>query len=251
MNAPTLIVTQAPTDPLGIVLVLHGGQEQSRRRVRHSNAAVLRMVPVARRIAATSDRLVVLRLLYLVRGWNATDASPVADAQWAVTEAHRRYGADLPVSLVGHSMGGRTAMRAAGHPSVRSVVGLAPWLPAGEPTAQLAGRQVLIVHGTADRTTSPLESTAFARSLQGLAAQVTYVEVPGAGHAMLRRRHVFDGLAAGFSAGTLLGHTHLIGGRQSDMSAVSNLLGRAFAGEPWLVAERSVRTTQGKVLPGD
>ncbi|WP_438949092.1 LLM class flavin-dependent oxidoreductase, partial [Streptomyces harbinensis] len=33
----------------------------------------------------------------------------------------------VPVVLVGHSMGGRAALRAAGHPAVTGVVALAPW----------------------------------------------------------------------------------------------------------------------------
>lgn len=227
-----MIVTQAPPDPAGIVLVLHGGQETSRRPARRHQLAVLRMIPIARAAAAASDQLVVLRVLHAVRGWNGADASPVADAQWAIAEAHRRYGADLPTCLIGHSMGGRTAFRAAGDPSVRSVIGLAPWLPPGEPVAQVTGRKVLIVHGSADRTTAPGESAAFARALAGRAAQVSYVEVPGEKHGMLRRRDAFDGLAAGFAAGTLAG----VPPDRTDLSGHPNILGRALAGEARLIA---------------
>ena len=240
-RTPALIVTQAPVDPAGIVLVLHGGQEDSRRRARRTQLAVLRMVPLARTIAARSDRLVVLRLLYLVRGWNGSSASPVADAEWALARAGQQYGADLPVALVGHSMGGRTALRVAGTPAVRSVVGLAPWLPVGEPTAQLAGRRVLIVHGLADHTTEPRLSATFAESLAGLAAQVSYVRVPGAKHSMLRRRATVDGLAAGYVSATLLGaddcdRPNAGGPWQSETSSSANLLRRVLVGEPWLVA---------------
>ena len=52
-------------------------------------------------------------------------------------------------------MGARAAMRAAGHPAVSAVAGLAPWLALGEPVEQLAGRWVLVAHGTADVITSP------------------------------------------------------------------------------------------------
>ncbi|WP_420712490.1 alpha/beta hydrolase, partial [Streptomyces sp. SPB78] len=62
---------------------------------------------------------------------------------------------DRPVVLLGHSMGGRAALRAAGHPTVRGIVALAPWCPEGEPVAQLAGRELVILHGDQDRVTSP------------------------------------------------------------------------------------------------
>ena len=46
---------------------------------------------------------------------------------------------------------------------------------------------------------------AYARAAQGVAAQVSFVEVPGGEHTMVRHLAVFDTLAAGFVTGTLLG----------------------------------------------
>ena len=127
-------------------------------------------------------------------------------------------------------------MRAAGAPNVRSVVGLAPWLPPGEPTGQLRGKQVLIVHGSADRMTSPARSAEFANALVGVADQVSYVEVPGERHAMLRRRDAFDGLAAAFVTGTLLGAGSARTGRRTETGPLANILQQALAGQRWLVA---------------
>jgi alpha-beta hydrolase superfamily lysophospholipase len=101
--------------------------------------------------------LAALQLRYRVRGYNEGD--PVADLEWALSEIARRHG-NVPVCMVGHSMGARSVLRCAGHESVRAVVALAPWLPPGEPTAQLAGRTVVMAHGTRDRTTSPARSLA-------------------------------------------------------------------------------------------
>ncbi|MGR4852480.1 alpha/beta fold hydrolase [Streptomyces sp. LARHCF252] len=50
------------------------------------------------------------------------------DARRALGELARRAG-DVPVVLVGHSMGGRAALRAADAPQVRAVPALAPWCP--------------------------------------------------------------------------------------------------------------------------
>lgn len=246
---PQVLFAAAPTSPRGIVVVLHGGRERSQAVVRANQLAVLRMALIARRIAtAGTGQLVVARVLNRLRGWNGEQMSPVHDARAGVELLRARFGADLPICLVGHSMGGRTAMRMADEAGVRSVVGLAPWLPPGEPTAQLRGKRVLIVHGRADRMTSAAGSAAFARSIARQGATVTYVDVPGEGHSMLRRQDAFDGLAAGFAAGTLLGGVQAqdaaarpaengngLGGRPAT-GVPGGLLGQALAGEPWLVA---------------
>lgn len=233
---PRLIATAAPEQPEGIVLVLHGGREDDHTPARTRQLAVLRMAPIARRVAAAGrGRLAVVRVLNVVRGWNGLDAAPVEDTHWALEQCRERFG-DLPVGLIGHSMGGRAAMRCAGAPNVRSVVGLAPWLPPGEPTAQLHGRRVLIVHGSADRMTSPDASAAFARSLAAVAEQITYVDVAGEHHAMLRRRATFDGLAAAFITGTLLGPDAARSGRRTETGPLTNLSRQALAGQHQLSA---------------
>ena len=187
-----------------MVLVLHGGRDRSLEPVRARQLAVLRMVPIARRIAAAGrGRLAVARLRFGVRGWNGEAMSPVADAGWALAQLAERYPG-RPIGLVGHSMGGRTALRAAGQHQVRSVVGLAPWLPPGEPTSQLAGRQVLLAHGDRDRMTSAASTERFVGQLRATGIAASYVTVRGEGHTMLRRAGLWHELTAGFLVGTLL-----------------------------------------------
>jgi alpha-beta hydrolase superfamily lysophospholipase len=123
---------------------------------------------------------------YLVRGWNGATQSPVPDVRWALDRVAERFP-DRPVALVGHSMGGRAALYAAGHPAVQTVVGLAPWLEPGDPVAQLAGRQVLILHGDRDRMTSRPQSAKYAREAAQVADSVADVTIAGERHAMLRR----------------------------------------------------------------
>ncbi len=91
-------------------------------------------------------------LRYRHRGWNGGDG-PVEDARWALAEVRRELG-ELPVVLLGHSMGARTSVHAADHDSVVGVIGLAPWFPAGERVGGLAGRHLLAAHGRHDRITS-------------------------------------------------------------------------------------------------
>jgi alpha-beta hydrolase superfamily lysophospholipase len=165
--------------------------------------SVLRMVPVARRIArAGRGKLAVFRLLNSRRGWDATH-TPVDDVIWGLAEAAERLGRDLPTCLVGHSLGGRAAILAAGRPQVVSAAALAPWVyPTDVPTG-IEGKRLLIVHGTADRVASPTRSRALAERL-GEQASVEYVPVDGAAHAMLRHHGDFSRRAAEFANSTLL-----------------------------------------------
>jgi pimeloyl-ACP methyl ester carboxylesterase len=193
-----------PAAVRAVVLVIHGGQSVSLRPSSRAQLAVLRMIPVRRAIrrVAGGSGVTVIRPRLRLRGWNGVQASPVGDIEELLDALPRRFG-PVPVVLVGHSLGARAALRAAGHPSVIAAAGLAPWLPADEPVGQLAGRRLLLVHGTADRVTSPAMTWQYAREVSDVAA-VASVAVNGGDHAMLRRARLWHGLAAEF-AGLALG----------------------------------------------
>ncbi|HWB65823.1 MAG TPA: alpha/beta fold hydrolase, partial [Mycobacteriales bacterium] len=127
--------------------------------------------------------------------------SPVADARWALDEVRRQHGA-VPIVLVGHSMGGRTALHVADDPSVVGVCALAPWIERADSADRLAGKALLVVHGGNDRTTSPRRSAGFARAAEQAGASVEYVRVVG-GHAMLVRAGRWHRLATNFTLRTL------------------------------------------------
>src|SRR6478735_5171734 len=112
-----LIDVALPERPEGVVLVMHGGAaRRGRVMVSPAQLSVLRMVPIARRVArAGRDRLAVFRLLNSSRGWD-TRHTPVQDARWALGRIAERFGRTLPTSLVGHSLGGRAALLAAPQP---------------------------------------------------------------------------------------------------------------------------------------
>jgi dienelactone hydrolase len=196
--SPPEAVTGVPLK--GIVVVAHGGQEVSTKPTTAVQPAVLRMIPIARAIGnALSDvEIRVLRPRFTVRGWNEDAASPVGDLVAVLDGIRARYGSTVPVTLVGHSMGARAALRAAGHPSVRAVAALAPWVPPGEPVAQLSGRRVLFAHGDRDKITRPRDTWAFAERAREV-TQVAAIEVSADGHAMLRRAGLWHALAAEFA----------------------------------------------------
>ena len=178
-----------------VALVMHGGAETGTDPVSHWTGPPLRMVPFGWAIRRRDRRVAVARLRFRHRGWNGTAEHPLADLDDALRQIDaRRPGA--PVVLVGHSMGGRAALRRGGAPRVVGVVALAPWIPAGDPTSQLAGRAVVIVHGSDDHRTSPANSAAFAERITGIARTVRYVDIPGGDHAMLRHARRWHRVAA-------------------------------------------------------
>jgi alpha-beta hydrolase superfamily lysophospholipase len=162
------------------------------------------MLPIARRIArAGRGRLAVFRLLNARRGWD-TSHTPVDDALWALEEIAGRIGRRSPVCLVGHSLGGRAALLAAGAPGVRGAVALAPWVYPTDVAPGIDGRRFLIVHGSRDRIASPVRAAALAQAL-GRRAEVRFLPVPGGKHAMLGHARAFVNPAVAFALETLSG----------------------------------------------
>ena len=204
-NQARLVETTAPREPTGVVLVLHGGASRRETvRVSPTQLSVLRMIPIAARVARVGrGRLAVFRLLNSTRGWDAAH-TPVDDVTWALSQLRGRFGDGLPVGLVGHSLGGRAAILAGDQPDVRSVVALAPWVYADDGQRDLHGRRVLFVHGDQDRIASPARSLRVAEDLRR-STDVDYLRVPGGKHAMLAHHRVFDRAAADFVTATLLG----------------------------------------------
>jgi pimeloyl-ACP methyl ester carboxylesterase len=224
-----------------VVLLLHGGRIDGLTPVKAYDPGVLRMVPFGRSVArASGGRIALARLRYRVRGWNGDLESPLADARWALDRIAERFS-HLPVGLVGHSMGGRVALRVAdyggvngvdqgtikggGHSGgdrsrrdgsggdgsgadrgggVRSVAALAPWIPDGEPIPQLGDRALLLAHGTADRTTDPARTARLADELAASGAHVEMVKFTGGGHSMLFPARPWHDLVARFMVRTLL-----------------------------------------------
>jgi dienelactone hydrolase len=187
----------------GIVVVAHGGQVSSTETTTAVQPAVLRMVPIAAAIrhALRGSGTVVVRPRFGLRGWNGDQAAPVDDLNQALDGIAATYG-PVPVVLIGHSMGARAAMRAAGHPSVYAAAGLAPWLPPGEPVGQLAGRRVLVAHGTADAVTNPQDTWAYVERARAV-TQVAAIEVRDGDHPMLRRARLWHAIAAEFARAAL------------------------------------------------
>lgn len=175
-----------PQRPRAAIITLHGGRADSYRTSQPWHLAALRMRPVLR-AAATAvplDETVLAHVRYRHRGWNQDD--PLKDTYRALSELQQTAG-PVPTILIGHSMGGRAALRAADHPQVHSVLALAPWLPPGEPASQLSGKRAVVVHGDRDRLTSPHNSAVHIERARAAGARAGIILIHNGDHAMLRR----------------------------------------------------------------
>ncbi len=192
--SPGLSRYDAPGRPRAAVLALHGGRPQSRRRVDGRSASWRLMLGVTRDLAhqAHQEGVSAWTLRYRVRGWNAGD--PVADARWALDELRSELG-DVPVVLLGHSMGARAALHVADDPSVVGVVALAPWIEPGTPVATLAGRRLVAAHGHRDRITSAAATRAYVDAATAVAESARFVDMGGLGHYLVRGRRQWLDLA--------------------------------------------------------
>jgi alpha-beta hydrolase superfamily lysophospholipase len=200
-----LHTTSAPRRPSSAVLVFHGGAADSTMRVAPLSPAVLRLIPVARAVAAQVPDAAVYRLRFSVRGWNGDGADVLADAHWAIDQIAARHPG-LPIVVVGHSLGGRVAMHVAGSCSsvdiegersrVIGAVGLTPWVDPSDPVDLLAGVPLAVIQGTRDRIVPEQSTRPWLARAARAGARIDSTIIQGGGHAMLRHYRRWHRLTA-------------------------------------------------------
>ncbi|HEX5919223.1 MAG TPA: alpha/beta fold hydrolase [Nocardioides sp.] len=197
MSDPLLTTADVAGRPRAMVLVLHGGKPRSDQAIGRTSASWRRAAWLQRAIVpqAHAAGVGVWLARYRVRGWNG-GAGPVDDARWALDELRSAHG-DVPVVLLGHSMGARVAVHVADDPSVVGVVGLAPWWSADDPVAPLAGRALRAAHGRRDRITSFRETSRYVDRARPVAASVELHDMGDLGHYMLTGARRWHDVAVG------------------------------------------------------
>jgi pimeloyl-ACP methyl ester carboxylesterase len=186
------------------VLLLPGGQPSGDVSMTVLDPAYLRMLPFEWQLRRLGwGRIAVATLRYASRAWDG-EGPPLRDARQALAQLRLRFPG-LPIVLLGHSMGGRVALRAAGESGVSSVLALAPWLPEdpSEPVEQLAGRRVLLLHGEADTVTDPDASARYVARARAAGRDARLHRLDGLEHTMLWRPDVWHRLVAAFIRSTL------------------------------------------------
>jgi pimeloyl-ACP methyl ester carboxylesterase len=141
------------------------------------------------RLAPRFPRLTFGEVRYRIKSWRKLD--------WCEEDARAAVDAvgAARTLLVGFSMGGAVATRIADHPSVESVLGLAPWLPERLSLEPLRNRRLRVLHGSLDRWLPGIPGVSPASSLQGferavaLGARGEYTLIRGALHGIALRAH--------------------------------------------------------------
>ncbi len=187
---------EAATD---LVLIAHGGQERSLADPHGGRPALLRMWPFARTAHRAAPDATIGLLRYRYRGWNDTHAHAAEDLR---TTLDSLAASVERVILIGHSMGGRAVVRVGGHRRVAGILALAPWLPPGEPLADLAGRRVVFAHGDGDRMTDPRLSASFAARLRAAGVPMASIRIADETHGLLQRYQDVDELVRRFVGAT-------------------------------------------------
>lgn len=209
-----------------VVLVMHGGAVDGREPNNPWSHNVARLVPFARALRRVPGPLAVARLRFRYRGWNGDEASPVEDARWALAQLRADYP-DTPIGLVGHSMGGRTALTVADEEGVRLVIGLSPWIERGDPTPGEA-RKTILVHGDRDIITPLHASRVTVERMVARGEDATLIRVARGDHAMLFRAGLWTALVVDIVGATFAPE---LGGRAEPRSGpVGAVVARAVHG---------------------
>lgn len=195
MPRTSLAWDAAPASAAAVTLLLHGGAVEGREPNRAWSHNVARLYPIARAVAAadTPEPLAVARLRFRWRGWNGDERSPVGDTLWALGAVRSRYPG-RPIALVGHSMGGRTALHVAEEPDVRLLVGLSPWVEAADPLPARPDLRTVLIHGDRDTICPLWYSRETVERLQADGRHAALIRVARSDHAMLIRARLWSRL---------------------------------------------------------
>ena len=190
--------------PRAVIVMLHGGKARGPEVVDGRSLSWRRTAAMQRDIArrAQDEGVSTWLLRFTHRGWNG-GAPRIADARRALDAVRRELG-DVPVCLLGHSMGARTAVHVADDPQVRGVVALAPWFPPGERIEALRGKRLYAAHGSRDRITSARATRAYVGRAAVVAQTAEFRDMGPLGHYLLRGREAWNAFAIESSLRVLL-----------------------------------------------
>lgn len=142
---------------------------------------------LVRRLAPRFPELAFAEVKFRIKSWKRLDMC--TDDALAAIDA---VGAPETL-LIGFSMGGAVAIKAARHPSVSTVVGLAPWIPDRLDLSTLDGRRLAVLHGALDRYFPGIPGVSPSNSRRGFerararGIEASYTLIPGAVHGIAVR----------------------------------------------------------------
>lgn len=187
-----------------VAVLLHGASVGAASSTSWLTPVALRVQMFAPAIRTSAGgRIQVIRLRHPDRDWKTLFRGAVGDT--AQLLAHiRRESPQARIALVGHSNGGRVALRLSADSRVDAVAALAPWITSNDRFTPRAGQPLLLMHGSQDRITDPKATAALADTLRGRGCLVDSETVLGENHALLMRSSYWHRRVAGFLATHLL-----------------------------------------------
>jgi dienelactone hydrolase len=142
------------------------------------------------RLAPALPGVSFLEVRYRIKSWRRLDLC-LEDAAAALDAAVAAGAREC--ALLGFSMGGAVSIGTAAHPSVSTVVGLAPWIPEALDVSPLDGRRVAVVHGRLDAWLPGIPGVSPRHTLRGLGrirergVEVSHTFISGAVHGVAVR----------------------------------------------------------------
>lgn len=136
------------------------------------------------RLAPEHPGLAFYEVRYRIRSWTRLEMC-IEDAA-AALDAVAADGAPR-VALLGYSMGGAVSLGVGAGAAVTTFIGLAPWLPSEMGVESMAGRRVVVLHGSIDGRpfgVSPRQSLRGVERMRALGIDAAYHLIPGGLHAL-------------------------------------------------------------------
>lgn len=145
----------------------------------------------------SGSRIAVLRLRYPDRDLRSQFRGALRDTAAALAHI-QQIAPRARIGLVGHSNGGRVALRLSADARIHAVAALAPWLLPSDRIKPRRGTPLLLMHGSLDFVTSPRLTAELAARLRHGGADVDYESVSGDNHFLLAQAAYWHSRVADF-----------------------------------------------------
>lgn len=199
-----LLKGEVHPDTEAVAVLLHGASVGSSGSTSWYTPAPMRMQLFAPAIRTRSrGRIAVLRLRHPDRDFRSVFKGALGDTA-ALLSHVQRIAPRARVGLVGHSNGGRVALKLSSDSRVSAVAALAPWIASWDRFTPRPGAPVLLMHGALDTITEPAKTEELATRLRARGCTVDSEIVAAENHYLVARASYWHRRVGSFLAEHLL-----------------------------------------------